>query len=93
LSVATGVSLALTAVLVVGGRSDVLSTMRGDADERGSRVMLVTSNIVLNVAAGVAVVGAVIEQASGLRMGPWTFACVAFGAFYLLTFAAVRALS
>jgi hypothetical protein len=28
-----------------------------------------------------------------LRMGPWTLSCLAFGAFYLLTLAAVRALS
>jgi hypothetical protein len=90
---AMGVSLALAAVLVAGGRSELLRTVRGDADERGARVVLVTSNIVLNVAAAVAVVGAVIEQAGGLHMGPWTLACEAFGAFYLLTFAAVRALS
>jgi predicted MFS family arabinose efflux permease len=88
---AMGVSLVLAAVLALGGQhSDLLRTVRGDADERGAQVVLVTSNIVLNIAAAVAVVGAVIEQAHGLRWGPWTLACVAFGSLYLVVFLAVR---
>ena len=88
-----GLSLVFAAVLAMGGRSDLLRTIRGDADERGAQVVLVTSNIVLNVAAAVAVVGAVIEQAHGLHLGPWTLACVAFGSFYLVVLLAVRVLS
>ncbi len=87
---ALALSLVLALGLAVGGRSDLLRTVRGDADERGARVTMVTSNIVLNVAAVVGVVGSVIEQAHGIHMGPWTLACVAGGAFYLLTFLLVR---
>ena len=88
-----GLSMAVAAGLAVGGRSDLVRTMRGDADERGAQVTMVTSNIVLNIAAAVAVVGAVIEQARGQHIGPWTLSCVAGGALYLLTFLVVRARS
>jgi len=88
---AFSISMVFALVLAVGGRSDFLRTVRGDADERGAQVTLITSNIVLNVAAVAAVVGAVIEQAHGVHMGPWTEACMVGGAFYLVTFLLVRA--
>ena len=67
---AMGVSLALAAVLVAGGRSELVRTVRGDADERGARAVLVTSNIVLNIAAAVAVVGAVTSRPAGCAWDP-----------------------
>ncbi len=88
---ALGLSLAFAVVLAVGGRSDFLRTMRGDPDERGAQLTLVTSNIVLNLVAAVAVVGAILEQAHGGHLGPWTLACITGGALYLATFLVVRA--
>ena len=88
-----GLSTIFAVVLAAGGRSDLLRTFRGDADERGARVTEVTSNIVLNMIAAVAVAGSLVEQARGVHQGPWTLACVAGGALYLVTFLTVRALT
>lgn len=88
---ALGLAAAFALVLALGGRSELLRTVRGDPDERGERVTLVTSNIVVNLMAAVGVVGAAIEQGRGVHAGPWTLACVAGGALYLVTFVVVRA--
>jgi uncharacterized membrane protein len=90
-------ALALSAVfagaLAVGGRSELVRSMRGDGDERIAHITNVTNLIVLNVAGLAAVAGAVVEQARGFHSGPWTLACVIGGGVYLAVFIVVRAVA
>jgi hypothetical protein len=88
---ALGLSIFFAGALAAGGRSELVRAMRGDGDERAAHITSTTNLIVLNLAGLVAVVGAVLEQASGVHWGPWTLACVIGGGVYFVVFVAVRA--
>ena len=87
---ALGTSVVVAAGLAAGGRSELVRGLRGDGDERAMHIQSVTNMIVLNVAALVAVVGSVVEQARGVHSGPWTLACVVGGVVYALVYLVVR---
>jgi hypothetical protein len=88
---ALALSTVFAGALAVGGRSELVRSMRGDGDERAAHITNLTNLIVLNVAGLAAVAGAVVEQARGFHSGPWTLACVIGGGVYFLVFIVVRA--